>query len=197
MLTTRKAFVLLLGGSVALTACSDQSRNSLTAPSRPTISAAVNADRSATNKDQQITGYANFIVTNEGNPQEWYAVDAHPDKDAASTSLFTFAHGNLIYGLVAEGGFRIHASMYCFKVEGNRANLAARVETSTNPNVHEGDYLTWRIEDNGNGERRPPDRTTQLFLLRNKADAQDFCAFGGDANHLFFPVKGNLKIHDE
>jgi hypothetical protein len=86
--------------------------------------------------------------------------------------------------------------MYCFKIEGNRANLAARVEKSSNVNVHEGDYLVWRIEDNGSGERNPPDRTTQIFLA-DKASADNYCAFGGDPTHPFFPIKGNLDIKDK
>ena len=196
MLTTRKAFVLLLGGGVGLVGCNDQSSRGLTAPARPSVSAAVRADRTERDKNnQKVWGHARFIVTNEGNPEEWYIVDAKADKDAASNSLFTFAKGDLAFGAATRGGFVIHGEMHCFKIVGNRANLAARVEKSTNPNVHKGDYLTWRIEDNGSGERRPPDRTTQIFLA-NKVDAESFCAFGGDATHLFFPVKGNLEIKD-
>lgn len=198
MLTTRKAFVLLLGGA-GLIGCNDQPNRSLTAPARPAVSAALEADRVESDKNhQKAWGHADFIVTNEGNPEEWYVFDAKAAKDdAAANPLFTLARGDLAYGLAEKGGFVILGDMYCFKIVGNRANLAARVEKSTNPNVHRGDYLTWRIEDNGNGERRPADRTTQLFLLKTQADAESFCAFGGDATHPFFPVKGNLEIKDQ
>lgn len=197
MLTMKKAVVLLLGGGFGLAGCSDQSHTSLTAPSRPSVSATLDASRSEAERNKlAITGAARFTVTNEQNREEWYVVETKADKDAPANPLFVLARGNFLYGARGTDAFTIRGDMYCFKIEANRANLAARVEKSSNPNVHEGDYLVWRIEDNGSGERHAPDQTTQIFLA-NKAMADDYCATGGDLTHPFFPVKGDLDIKDK
>jgi hypothetical protein len=197
MLTMKKAVVLLLGGGFGLASCSDQPHSPLTAPSRPSVSATLDASRSETERNKQaITGAARFTVTNEQNREEWYVLETKADQDAPTNPLFVLARGNFLYGATGTDAFMIRGNMYCFKIERNRANLAARVEKSSNPNVHKGDYLVWRIEDNGSGKRNPPDRTTQVFLA-DKAMADDYCATGGDLTHPFFPVKDNLDIKDK
>ena len=58
---------------------------------------------------------------------------------------------------------RLHGSVTCLTVIGNRAWIGGITEQSNNPGTVEGRGVSWRVVDNGEGANDPPDLTSLTF----------------------------------
>jgi hypothetical protein len=91
--------------------------------------------------------------------------------------------------------FRIHGTIVCVTVQGKLGRLAARVDRSTLPVVHSGDYLVWSVMDNdAEGSNRKTDFSTEFFLF-DRTVAEAHCNVGVNVAP-FYPVKGQLQVRD-
>lgn len=180
--------LLFLATGFALVGCSDSARN-LTAPAAiPTLS----LDQSPGPKQEviySVTGHAEYAVSATPGITEKYEVTAERRADGRVT-------GELELKQTRNGDvFRIHGTLVCVTVQGTLARLAARVDRSTLPVVHAGDYLVWSVQDNdvGDHEQRP-DLSTEFFLFDGTV-AQAHCDVGVNVSP-FYPVDGHLEVRD-
>ena len=93
-------------------------------------------------------------------------------------------------------GLRIHGDVVCFTVIGNVARLAGRVDQSNTPIVEEGAYVVWTVVDNGEGNKSPPDLTTDFFGPVSEEAAAFHCAVGFNLGPFLPVLGGNLQVHD-
>ena len=72
--------------------------------------------------------------------------------------------------------FRIHGSVECVSVDGNKAWVAYTVTQSSNPNLI-GQTRAFRVVDNGQGKNDPLDQITRSFGLpfEDVLTGQDWC----------------------
>jgi hypothetical protein len=180
--------LLFLATGLAFTGCSDSVGN-VTAPAR-TLSPSL--DQSPGPKQEVIfgvTGHAEYAVSATPGISEKYEVTAERRADGRVT-------GELELKQTRNGDmFRIHGTMVCVTVQGTLARLAARVDRSTLPVVHPGDYLVWSVQDNDvGGHEQRPDLSTEFFLFDGHV-AEAHCNVGVNVAP-FYPVDGHLEVRD-
>lgn len=187
MRTARGLF--LLATAVALAACSD---NASVNPTGPKAGQAANFDKNSEAQHEvimSVTGHAEYDVTATPGIQEKYEVTAERRADGRVT-------GELELKQTRNGEeFRIHGTMVCVTVQGNLGRLAARVDRSTLPVVHAGDYLVWSVMQNdAKGREGKPDYSTEFFLY-DRTVAEAHCDVGVNVAP-FYPVKGDLDVRN-
>ena len=185
--------VLLLAG-LAMTACSDNSSRSLTAPQK-SADQALSLDKNSGESQRVVagvTGHAEFDVTATPGITEKYEVTAERRADGRVT-------GELELKQERNGQmFRIHGTLLCVQTAGTVARLAAKVDRSTLPVVQPGFYLVWSVMDNDvKDHEQRPDFSTEFFLYDqfSQSVAMAHCATGVNVGP-FYPVKGHLEVRD-
>lgn len=182
MLTPRKASLLL---SIAVLAgCTAGSDQNLTAPMSP----ATEASLAASGAQQQVTGHANIVLPGFGDAVQRYSQSAIRHADGTVSGQFELKSEQ-------DGGLRIHGDVFCFTIVGNTARLAGRVDQSDIDFAPVGSYAVWTIIDNGQGNRSPPDLTSDFFVGFNEAAAAFHCAVGINLGAFLPVLSGNLQVH--
>lgn len=85
---------------------------------------------------------------------------------------------------------RVHGSVECVTVSGNKARVGGRVRHSTFDAIPAGSMLTWSVTDNGEGGKAKPDTASAMLGV---PDAEAYCEFG-----LPYPEtalrRGNIQV---
>src|SRR4051812_23581508 len=121
MHSMRIAAVVLVAGIVG--GCTDRPGSNIVAPVDPQLSKEEQAGLGFGSNPlrQAIEGHATFIPTS--GMEQKYEVEAEGLLDQ-------LAKGQFEYKGTRNGPFRVHGSVYCFKVQGTLARVAARIEKS-------------------------------------------------------------------
>ena len=103
-------------------------------------------------------------------------------------------HGEYVYRLRVRDDFTSYAgTIFCLKVDGDRAWIGATVDETDNP-AREGQYAWWQIADNGHGGPNSPDMTT--FLGFGSLEATIAYCEGPDPNFIFQIQGGNITVNE-
>ena len=90
---------------------------------------------------------------------------------------------------------RLHGSVTCLTVIGNRAWIGGITDQSTNPTTPEGSGVSWRVVDNGEGAEAPPDQLSLTFV--NLAPGVPELRCRNAPPYPVLPVEaGNIQVRD-
>jgi hypothetical protein len=177
MLTMQRGAVLLCGA--ALIGCSGNADRELTAP-EPILEAAA--------AGPHVTGHATVALPAFGGAEQKYSQSAIRHSDGSVSGEFQLKSEQ------EEPALRIHGNVICFTVVGNTARLGGVIEHSNTALAPPGTFVVWTVVDNGEGNKSPPDQTSDFFVV-DPATAQFHCAVGFNLP-LMPVVGGNLQVHE-
>src|SRR5438093_1143380 len=186
MRTTTTAFTAVM--AMFLVGCGDSPLTAPTTNKRISPDAA-SLDRSESRDEQvQVTGHAAFFADGR-NTLFVYSVSAIRHRDGSFS-------GELELVIGPPTSARIHGHTACFAVAGNVANIVAVVDQSSHPDVRVGSLLAWTLQDNGEGRKDAPDRTSTFLLFNDPAVGVRHCVAPFGTGTLFPVVAGNLQVHE-
>jgi hypothetical protein len=198
-------FTGILTICAALAACSD------TAPQRGVTAPGVGPALNEAPADQTYTpvaGGESIVITEQIDPAQAAtggratghysilvagAVEENNSFTALSTETFPNAKGEMEWHatiLIIGLDFRLHANVDCLAITGNQAWVSGPAERFIVGGVEQpvGFHVQFRVEDNGEGAKDPPDRASQLFF-----SAPQGCQFR-PLLPLFPSNKGNVQV---
>jgi len=90
---------------------------------------------------------------------------------------------------------RLHGSVTCLTVIGNRAWIGGITDQSNNPGTPEGRGVSWRVVDNGEGADSPPDQLSLTFT--NLAPGVPELRCRNAPPYPLMPVEaGNIQVRE-
>jgi hypothetical protein len=117
-----------------------------------------------------------------------YSFVAISHEDGRVSGEFEFDHSFRDPVTDRELNERVHGTVDCVTITGNRARVGGTVRHSKSPFIPEGSQLAWSVTDNGNNKDNPDTASEMLG-----GNAFLYCAFG-----LPFPesplIHGNLNV---
>jgi hypothetical protein len=174
---TRWSASPLLGALALLAALAACSSDETVAPAAPSLA--------ASGPQERVTGSAHVLLAGFGNAEEKYSNSIIRHADGSVSGEFELKTEQ------ANGG-RLHGTVLCFTVAGNRARVGGVIDQSSTPLASVGTHVLWTIVDNGEGANDPPDQTSD-FIPVSPAQAAFHCATG--FNLQLIPVQsGNLQV---
>ena len=103
--------------------------------------------------------------------------------------------GQFEFDFILDGASaRVHGSVDCVTVVGNRARIGGTVRHSSSEDVFAvGSHFIWNVTDNGEGAKDRRDTASPLLGLPPEIPPTDFCLAGGFAAE--FPLRrGNVQV---
>ena len=103
--------------------------------------------------------------------------------------------GQFEFEFVNDGGSaRVHGTVDCVTVVGNRARMGGTVRHSSDESVFSvGMHFVWNVSDNGEGRNDPRDTASPMLGLPSAVPPDPFCIAGGFIAEL--PLRrGNVQV---
>jgi hypothetical protein len=174
---------VLLVSSLAL-GCSIDADPDLTSPSLSAVNAPPEGARQG---QQQVTGSMLVILPEAGDAPQRMSFGAIRHRNGRVTGQFQI--------FSSQGpGIRVHGIVTCLGIEGDQARLGGVITRSSPPGFESAGF--WRVVDNGEGRRAPPDLSSDFFAFAPPEIVEEFCALGfGDFPPLLASRRGNIQVH--
>jgi hypothetical protein len=137
---------------------------------------------------QSATGHVDIILSAQPFVGQTYSFSAivHPNGGVAGQFEFLFVNDG--------GSARVHGSVDCVTIFGNRARIGGTVRHSSDETVFSvGQHFIWNVTDNGEGNNDSPDTGSPLLGLPSSVPPDPFCLAGGFIGE--FPSQnGNVQV---
>lgn len=140
---------------------------------------------------QSATGHVDIGETGGAGQQlifkySFAAITHQPSGDVKGQFEFEFVNDG--------GSARVHGTVDCVTVIGNRARIGGTVTHSSDETVFSvGMHFVWNVTDNGEGKKDPRDTASPLLGLPASVPPGPFCEAGGFIGEL--PLRrGNVQV---